>query len=148
MSTSALRDWFRNELQALVPEAPYKETLNVFPDLRTPEKATLWLTLEFENAVSVRSSLGRVQALFRETGQVNIIVLGLSGKGDGPVVQVAEQVRNHFRELRGSLVIPGTHAAYYELGELSPPDTAPTEDGNWFMCAVSCPYKLDLYRDV
>lgn len=148
MSSMVFREWFRGQLTGLLPDAPFKETLNSIPELTSPTKVTLWVTAEFENAGSNRASLGEKQVIFRETGQVNVLVIGLSGKGDGPVGNAGEQVRNHFRELRGSLSVPGALAAYYELGEPSPPDTAPNEDGNWFICAVSCPYKFDVYRDV
>lgn len=148
MTNPVLRGWFREQVDGLIPEAPYKETLNAIPALKTDPKTTLWTTIEFENAVSTRQSLGTKQVLFREVGQVNIVVLGLSGKGDSIVTGVATRIADHFREYRGQLTITGTIAAYYEIGEPSPPDTAPTEDGNWFMCVVSCPYKLDVYRDV
>lgn len=142
MSSRAVRQWFRAAVLAKVPTVPYYETVNRMPDpTALPD---VWVTLEFANASEQRLTLGK-RAIFREFGIVNIVVLGLSGKGDEAPMLVAEMFRTVFENIVAQVPVSG------EMGELridapEPPNTDATESGNWFLASVSCSYQFDVVR--
>jgi hypothetical protein len=104
----------------------------------------LWATLEFSNASEQRLTLGG-QAIFREYGMVNVIVLGLSGRGDSAPMQAAELFRTALSGI--SLQIPvGIQFGDLRIDAAEPPNTDSTESGNWFLASVSCSYTFDVVR--
>jgi hypothetical protein len=144
MSSRAVRTWFRTFVPATVPTVPYVETTNKAPDPQNLPDT--WCTLEFSGATEERLTLGTTP-IFREYGNVNVIVLGLSGRGDDTILQAAELLRTALTGI--SLQIPVAST----VGELridapEPPNTEPTESGNWFLASVSCSYTLDVVREV
>jgi|SRR6185369_710543 len=144
MSSKAVRDWFRAELQARVDDVPYYDTVNTIEKQKgLPE---LWLTIEFHDATENRTSLG-TRACFREFGNVVIIAVGKSGVGDGPVVDLAERVRNAFFGIHVSVPYgTGSDVGFLMLDAADPPNTESTENGNWFLGSVSCSYTFDTVR--
>lgn len=125
-----------------VPGIPYLETVNQTPNQKNlPD---LWATLEFSNVSEQRLTLGP-NAIFREIGQVNIAVLGLSGRGDSTVVSAAELYRAAFSSISERVVI-GSGFGDMRIDAAEPPTTDPTESGNWFLGSVSCAYTFDVVR--
>lgn len=143
MSSSAIRNWFRTQVIARVPSVPFIETVNVVP----PNKnlPNLWSTLEFSSSTETRVSIGS-RACFRETGEVVIIVLGLSGRGDTAVISAAELFRSAFFNVRESLALGGGEFGSLVLDAAEPPNTDSTENGNWFLASISCAYTFDTVR--
>jgi hypothetical protein len=142
MSSRAVRTWFRAFVPTAVPSVPYVETTNQAPDPRN--LPALWSTLEFSNASEQRLTLGS-RAIFREYGNVEVVVLGLSGKGDSAVMQAAEL----FRTALTSIALPlpvGAGFGDFKIDAPEPPNTDATESGNWFLASVSCSYTLDVVR--
>lgn len=142
MSSRAVRVWFRSFVPAAVPTVPYVETINQTPDPRN--LPALWATLEFSNASEQRLTLGS-QAIFREYGDVNVVVLGESGKSDDAVLQAAELFRAALTGIAVSLSV-GAGFGDFKIDAPEPPNTDATESGNWFLASVSCSYTLDVVR--
>lgn len=142
MSSRAVRQWFRTEILTRVSDVEYKDTVNVVPSAKNlPD---LWCTLEFSFASEERLSLG-TRALFREYGTVQIIFLGLSGKGDDGVVSAAEEARAAFTGVSEELTV-GAETGMLRIDAPEPPATDSTESGNWFLASVSCAYTFDVVR--
>jgi hypothetical protein len=145
VSSKAARNWFRSYLVAQVPSVPYVDTVNRAPD--PSSLPDVWFTLEFSNASEQRLTLG-VPALFREFGVVDVVVLGLSGRGDDIPVDTAELFRSALQDIR--LQIPVTDSVGgngdLRIDAAEPPNTDATESGNWFLASVSCAYTLDVVR--
>lgn len=142
MSSRAVRQWFRAQIVARAPTLPYHDTVN-----KTPAQANLpdlWSTIEFSNAAEQRLTLG-ASAIFREYGQVTLIVLGLSGRGDDAVVQAAEALRAAFDGVSVQVAV-GAEFGTLRIDAPDPPNTDATESGNWFLASVSCPYTFDVTR--
>lgn len=142
MSSRAVRVWFRAQIVARAPTLPYHDTVNKTPNQR--DLPALWSTIEFSNAAEQRLTLGG-RAIFREIGQVTLIVLGESGRGDDAVVQQAEALRTAF----SGVVVPltaGVETGILRIDAPDPPNTDSTESGNWFLASVSCPYTFDVTR--
>jgi hypothetical protein len=144
MSSRAVRVWFRSFVPAAVPSVPYVETTNQAPNPKNlPD---LWFTMEFAPPSEQRLTLGS-QPIFREFGNVSVVVLGLSGRGDDAVVQAAELFREALMGI--ALEIPvGATVGYLYIDAPEPPSTEATESGNWFLASVSCSYTLDVVREV
>lgn len=142
MSSRAVRVWFRAQIVARVPTLPYYDTVNSTPNQRN--LPTLWSTIEFSNAAEQRLTLGG-RAIFREFGQVTLIVLGESGRGDDLVVQQAEALRTAFTAATAILAV-GAESGVLRVDTPDPPNTDSTESGNWFLASVSCPYTFDVTR--
>lgn len=142
MSSRPVRQWFRTTLAAVPGGVPFKETVNSMPNPKgLPD---LWATVEFQNSSEQRMTLGG-RALFREYGTVNIVILGLSGKGDEDVLDAAELYRSAFSNI--SVEIPaGAEVGTLRIDAPEPPNTDATESGNWFLASVSCPYTFDVVR--
>lgn len=142
MSSRAVRTWFRQQIVARVPTLPYFDTVNTVPDNKSlPD---YWVTVEFDNASEQRLTLGG-QAIFREFGQVTLVVLGLSGRGDDTLLQWAEAVRTAFQAVSASVPV-GAGSGVLRVDAPDPPNTDVTESGNWFLASVSCPYTFDVVR--
>lgn len=142
MSSVVIRDWFRAEVLTRLPTIPYKETVNVAPSPKNlPD---LWMTLEFQPSSEERLTLG-TRAMFREYGVVQLIFLGLSGRGDSVVLAAAESGRTVFQQVSVSLTV-GSETGVLRIDAPSPPTTDLTESGNWFLASVSCPYTFDVVR--
>ncbi len=142
MSSRAVRQWFRAFLPATVPTIPYVETVNTAPNPKNlPD---VWSTLEFPNASEQRLTIG-VQALFREYGMVNVIVLGLSGRGDDAAIEAAEEIRAALQGIAVQVPV-GAQFGTLRIDAAEPPNTDATESGNWFLASVSCSYTFDVVR--
>lgn len=142
MSSRAVRQWFRAFLPATVPTVPYVETVNNAPNPKSlPD---LWATLEFPNASEQRLTIGTT-ALFREYGMVNVIVLGLSGRGDDGVMEAAEAYRAALQNVSEQVAV-GIQFGTLRIDAAEPPNTDATESGNWFLASVSCSYTFDVVR--
>ena len=142
MSSRAVRQWFRSFLPSAVPSVPYVETVNIAPNPQNlPD---LWSTLEFSNASEQRLTIGS-QPIFREYGIVNVIVLGLSGRGDDAPLQAAELFRAALLNLSVQLPV-GSEFGDLRIDAAEPPNTDATESGNWFLASVSCSYTFDVVR--
>lgn len=146
MSSIAVRTWFRNAVVARAPTIPYFDTINRMPDPRTLADLAIWDTIEFSDATEQRLTLGG-RAIFKEYGQVSIIVLGLSGRGDDAVLTAAELLRSAFMDVRVQLVV-GAETGTLRIDAPDPPNTDSTESGNWFLASVSCPYTLEVTRGI
>jgi len=141
MSSIVVRNWFRSQIVTRVPSYPYFDTINKTPNHENlPD---LWLTMEFANSSEQRISLGS-PACWREFGEVTIIVLGKSGKGDVPVLTAAEVVKTAFENVH--LMIPVGAGQGKLVFDADVPNTDATENGNWFLASVSCSYTFDTYR--
>ena len=143
MSSAVIRTWFRTEIASRAPSIPYLDTVNKIPS--TQNLPDLWTTLEFQFASEERLSLG-TQALFREYGLVQVIVLGLSGKGDTDVITAAETLRVAFQSVSATIDLGGGNTGVLRIDAPEPPTTDSTESGNWFLASVSCPYTFDVVR--
>lgn len=142
MSSRAVRQWFRGFAPAAVPSIPYFDTVNSMPDPKNlPD---VWFTLEFANASEQRLTLGS-QAIFREFGIVNIVVLGLSGKGDAAPMAAADLFYAAFLNIRQQIPVAAT-IGDLRIDAAEPPNTDATESGNWFLASVSCSYTCDVVR--
>jgi hypothetical protein len=142
MSSRAVRQWFRTFLPTAVPTLPYVETVNSAPNPQNLPDA--WATLEFPNASEQRLTLG-TSALFREYGMVNVIVLGLSGRGDDTIMEAAEAVRSALQGIAVQVAV-GDQFGTLRIDAAEPPNTDATESGNWFLASVSCSYTFDVVR--
>jgi hypothetical protein len=119
---------------------PYIDTVNSTPSPKNlPD---LWVTLEFNVPSEERLSIGP-NALFREFGVVNVVVLGLSGRGDDAVVQAAEVFKAGF-QFRNATLSVGAESGVLRIDTVDPPSTELSESGNWFLCSVTCAYTLDV----
>lgn len=142
MSSRAIRAWFRTFLPATVPGIPYIETVNIAPNPKNlPD---VWATLEFSNASEQRLTLGTT-AIFREYGMVNVVVLGLSGRGDDGVIEAAEAYRAALQNVSEQVAV-GSEFGTLRIDAAEPPNTDATESGNWFLASVSCSYTFDVVR--
>ena len=142
MSSRPVRQWFRSTLAAVPGGVPFKETVNSTPNPKNlPD---LWVTVEFQNSSEQRMTLGS-RALFREYGTVNIVILGLSGRGDEDVLAEAERYRSAFSNISTQLTA-GVEEGTLRIDAPEPPNTDATESGNWFLASVSCPYTFDVVR--
>lgn len=142
MSSRAVRQWFRSFVPAAVPSVPYYDTVNRMPDpTALPD---VWVTLEFANASEQRLTLGK-RSVFREFGIVNVVVLGLSGKGDDAPMLAAELFRTALQEIAVQLSV-GAEVGTLRIDAPEPPNTDATESGNWFLASVSCSYQFDVVR--
>lgn len=142
MSSRAVRQWFRTFLPATVPAIPYVETVNSAPSPKNlPD---LWATLEFANASEQRLTIGTT-AIFREYGMVNVIVLGLSGRGDDAIMEAAEAYRTALQNISEQVAV-GAQFGTLRVDAAEPPSTDATESGNWFLASVSCSYTFDVVR--
>jgi len=142
MSSRAVRQWFRTFVPAAVPSVPYLETINSMPNPQN--MPDLWTTLEFANASEERLTIG-ANPIFREYGMVNIIVLGLSGRGDGDPMDAAELYRAALQGIAVQIPV-GAQFGDLRIDAAEPPNTDATESGNWFLASVSCSYTLDVAR--
>jgi hypothetical protein len=136
-----VRKWFRDELGVRLPEYSYFDTINSTPDRK--ELPPLWLTLEFSGASDQRISLGS-PSCWREYGEVQIVVLGKSGKSDEDVLIAAEAVRMAFFDVAES--VPLTVGTGHLKFSADVPNTDTTENGNWFFASVSCAYTFDTVK--
>jgi hypothetical protein len=125
---------------------PYLDTVNSIPNNKNlPD---LWCTLEFSNATEDRISLGS-PACYRELGEVTIVFVGRSGRQDDAVIDAAEIARKEFFHVNKRVQLVGTDPPEYgdlTLDAAGPPNTDATENGNWFLGSVSCPYVFDTVR--
>lgn len=143
MSSRAVRQWFRTRIPAIDATVPYIDTINSAPNPKNlPD---LWVTLEFTTPSEQRLTIGP-NAVFREFGVVNVIVLGLSGRGDDAVVAAAEVFKTGL-EFTGTLITVGATTGAFRIDAVDPPSTDTSESGNWFLCSVSCAYTLDVVRE-
>lgn len=142
MSSPVVREWFRTFLQAEVPSVPYIETTNVAPNPKNLPDT--WMTLEFTSPSEQRLTIG-ANPVFREYGVVNVIVLGLSGRGDSAVLAAAELYRGVLQTLALQLPV-GSGFGELRIDSAEPPSTDATESGNWFLASVSCSYTFDTVR--
>ena len=126
-----------------VPSVPYVETTNTMPDpTNLPD---VWATLEFSNASEQRLTIG-AQPIFREYGLVNVIVLGLSGRGDEAPMQAAELYRAALQNISAQVPLGPGQTGSLRIDSAEPPNTDATESGNWFLASVSCSYTFDVVR--
>ncbi len=140
MSSRAVRQWFRAQMPLVAPDVPFIDTVNTMPNPKNlPD---LWATLEFNVPSEERLTIGS-NPLSREYGVVNVVVLGLSGRGDDAVVQAAEVFKNGFAFKNEMLPVGATFGAL-RIDNVDPPSTELSETGNWFLCSVSCAYMLDV----
>lgn len=114
-----------------------RETLNDVPDFVPDESLEsappLWLTIDFASSNERRISIGS-PACRRETGEVQIWVLGASGIGDRPVVDMADNVRS---KMRDKVLAPSIRTT-----DADPPFHFP-DDGDWFAAIVPVAYVYD-----
>lgn len=145
VASKAVRDWFRSQVSSPgVSGCPFHDTVNRVPDKRTLSDLPVWCTLEFQNPIESRVTLGP-EATFVENGQVNVIILGKSGKGDGPVLEKAELFRQMFQVVH--VQVPnGPGVGYLHIDAPEPPSTDATESGDWFLASVSCAYTFEVTR--
>lgn len=142
MSSRVVRSWFRAFLPATVPAIPYVETVNSAPNPKNlPD---VWSTVEFSNASEQRLTIGTT-AIFREYGMVNVIVLGLSGRGDDDVMEAAETYRAALQNITEQIAVDAAFGTL-RIDAAEPPNTDATESGNWFLASVSCAYTFDVVR--
>ncbi len=146
MSSSVVRAWFRSRVDDTpgVVGCPFFDTLNKIPSKKDLSDVDVWCTLEFAGATEERITLGE-PATFLENGQVNILVLGKSGRGDAVVLEYAEKLRDLF--VRVHTGIPnGSGTGYVHIDAADPPNTDATESGDWFLASVSCAYTFEFTR--
>ena len=94
MSSELIRDAARAMVvDGLWPVTlPFHETINEEPD--KPTLPDLWCTVHFESHNDDRASIGGPGvALKRERGVVRVLVLGLTGNGDGAAITAADLAR-------------------------------------------------------
>lgn len=146
MSSVAVRDWFRARVVTPgITGCPYHDTVNKVPDKRILSDLPIWCTLEFQNPVESRLTIGP-SATFLENGQVNVIVLGKSGKGDRPVLEKAELFRQLFQMVHVQIPNVPSGIGYLHIDAPEPPSTDATESGDWFLASVSCAYTFEVTR--
>lgn len=146
MASVAVRNWFRSKVTSPgISGCPYHDTVNRVPDKRTLSDLPIWCTLEFQNPIESRLTLGP-QATFVENGQVNVIVLGKSGKGDAPVLAKAELFRQMFQSIHEQVMDGPVVLGYMHIDAPEPPSTDATESGDWFLASVSCAYTFEVTR--
>lgn len=142
----AVYDWFKANMQLFAGEdVPFHETQGqLVVQKNLPD---LWMTMESDTSAISRLTIGGA-AIFRESGTISCVFLGKSGRGirDGLVAaqRLADEVRdNHYQtELTEDSGRKGT----LRLSDVSSPDPAPYEDGNWLLCTVVCAYTYDSVR--
>lgn len=133
MSAGIVREAFRTSLQAffagVVPPCPFIEsiTVEVVPEF------PLWATASFFPVLSEATTCGDV-----ETGTCQISVFGQGGVGDGPVIEIADQVRAFFNAnpLLDNAV---------SVARVSAPTEATSGDGvSWYGVTVAVDYLVKI----
>lgn len=98
-----------------------------------------FLAVEFINPNERRISLGS-PACWRETGTARVWVAGLSGGGEVPIVERADEVREFFR----GWSVP---ADKISVESVSPPSQVLQQSaGRWFMLVVDVAFKRDSHQ--
>ena len=123
-----------------VSGVPYHDTINTMPEPKVLTALVSWCTLEFMAPTEQRLTLG-APGLFRESGQVHVLVLTKSGKGDEAAVEASEAFRALFTGINLD-----TGGGRLTIDAPEPPSTEPTESGNWFLASVICSYTYDVVR--
>lgn len=144
MSSTIIRDWAQMLVQQVVPEAPFQKTIVSLE--QTKNLPEIWSTLEFGDANTQRLTLGK-PALWREYGSFNAVLLGRSGFGVDPLLNIGRKLYNFATDLRVKLVEPDTGiVGTLRIDNVSPPNADPFEDGNWASVTVICTYSYDSNR--
>ena len=118
MSSASVRQAFRTDLQAfLAGKAPFVDTLNNSSQITYP----LWVTCVFY-AFSREAHTCEPGV---ERGVCEVYVFGQGGLSDAPVLQLADEIENHFSP--GPLLLNNV-----SITKTTPPNEATAGDGTRF----------------
>ena len=129
MSSKAIRDAFRTQLETSFPVVPLIETYGLEVDTETlPD---LWFGIGFVATSEERLTLDE-PAYWNETGIVRVRVAGEAGEGEDVVIAQSDAVREAFRHWRQD----GIEIEF----TLPPGEENPESDGKWIFADVDLQY--------
>lgn len=139
-------DWFLANMQTFAgPDVPFIETQGTAPSQKN--LPNIWMTMESDTSGMQRLTIGK-QPIYREIGTVSCVFMTKSGLGirDGLVAaqRLADEVRDN--RYQTDLVEDSGRPGTLRIEDVSSPDPAPYEDGNWLLCSVICSYTYDSVR--
>jgi hypothetical protein len=119
------------------PAIPFHETESTEPDPAAIDSLALWCSLQFELFDTEPLCVGPRPKDFRETGQVSVVVLAISGRGDAAAVAAAESARDAVNAW------DGWPAGFHSEAVSAPKNFGFDADGNWLRFDVEIPYSYD-----
>lgn len=138
MSSLVVRNFFRELIEQILPEAPFQPTVAVLHEKKN--LPLLWSTAEFGTATNNRLTVGRPY-LNQEVNNVDIVCVIESGKGPDAVIEVLGKVTKYFENFEEKRIYGSDgHTGTLRLDNVGPPNTDPYEDGNWLLGSVVCVY--------
>lgn len=145
MASPHIKAWFQGKLQALLPEAPFIDTIGTSPVEKT--MPAIWSTLEFPPGGSERLSIG-MPYLDRQFGSCVMVVLARSGAGAGMLDVYLQKLYDLLSEAPYDQILePSTGiVGRIMISNIGPPITEPFEDGNWLAGSITCVYTYDTVR--
>lgn len=138
MSSLVIRNFFRELVEQIIPEAPFQPTVAVLHDKKNLPQ--IWSTVEYGTATNSRLTVGR-RYINQELNNVDIVCVGESGKGPDGILEILGKVTKYlenFEEQR--IYAPDGSTGTLRLDNVGPPNTDPYEDGNWLLGSVVCVY--------
>jgi len=139
-------DWFKANMQTMAgAEVPFYETQGIAPSNKNlPD---LWMTMESDTSGMQRLTVG-TQPIYREIGTVSCVFMGKSGLGIRAGLAAAQRLADDVRDNRyqTELTEESGRKGMLRIEDVSSPDPAPYEDGNWLLCTVVCSYTYDSVR--
>lgn len=139
-------DWFKDHMQQMVgPDVPFHETQGQL--LVQKNLPDMWMTMETDTTSMNRITIGS-PAIYREAGSVSCVYLIKSGRGFADSLVAAQRLADDMRDnhYQTELTEVDGRAGTLRLENISSPDPAPYEDGNWLLCSVICAYTYDSVR--
>ena len=135
MSSLAVREAFETRWPVAMPTLSLDDTINLEPD--RDALPAQWATVDYFGTSDNQVSLGD-PACWREEGTILVTVFVASGTGSVNVVNLADQVRNQFRNWDDPSI-------GLEIFRAEPPEGDAASDGRWFAMSVSLVYTYDRF---
>lgn len=137
MASQSVIDSFKSVIAAVDPAVPIVEAAAVQND--NSELPDLFQVLVFTGADSRRTAIGP-QPCFRETGNLTVLVYGVSGDGEA-------LIRVHAEALSVVLAPYIDPAIHLFVNSCSPPENPTLEsNGRWYPLAINITFDRDITK--